>query len=213
MSIAGLRAIAVIAAMGLLMQLGNAQQPPPPRRNTTFVAPDRVFQFSYPSDFQICARGKLDQCRQGNIPVCAEDALVCVLFPAKQFENPDFYGAGFEVREISRQELMTPDVCVTPYPRKDGPWPEFLVSAEHPLKTIGGLPFLHGVSAGAATSTMIRTDLYRVFHHKRCFELDVSQTGRDPHSFEPPRQPLTPAQQKELDLTMSYILHSFRFVN
>jgi len=111
---------------------------------------------------------------------------------------------------------MTPDVCVTPYPRKnDGgtvpEWPEFLVSAKHPVEMIGGVQFLHGVSEGAAMSHSIGIDLYRAFHKQRCFELSVSQTETNPNAFDPAKKTLTTSQQKKLDQSMSQILHSFRF--
>jgi len=110
---------------------------------------------------------------------------------------------------------MTPDVCVTPYPRKENgrisETPDFLVSAEHPVEVIGGVQFLHGVSGGVASSNSIGTDLYRAFHRKRCFELEVNQTGVDPNVYDPPIKTLAPVQQKKLDQTMSTILHSFRF--
>jgi hypothetical protein len=111
--------------------------------------------------------------------------------------------------------MMTADVCVTPYPRKDGDrvsdWPGFLISAEHPVELIGGVQFLHGVGGGAATSHSLSIDLYRVFHKQRCFELSVSQTETEPHVSDPPMKTLTPAQGKRLDQAMSLILHSFRF--
>jgi hypothetical protein len=120
------------------------------------------------------------------------------------------------VKEIfAEHEIMTPDVCVTPYPHKDGEtvsdWPGFLISAEHPVELIGGVQFLHGVSGGAALSHSISVDLYRAFHKQRCFELSVSQTGTDPNVSDPPMKTPTPAQGKKLDQGMRLILHSFRF--
>jgi len=188
----------------------------PVHQTMTFTAADGSFQFSHPNDFQVCTQGKIEPCIQSYIPVCEQDALVCVIYPAKQSEDTSFGGASFQVREIvSKREAMTADVCVTPYPRKDpggiSDWPEFLVSAEHPQEMIGGILFLHGVNGGVATSHSIAVDLYRSFHKQRCFELSVSQTQTDPNVSEPPMKTLTPAQQKELDQSMSQILHSFRF--
>jgi len=124
--------------------------------------------------------------------------------------------ASFQVREIfAENEMMTADICVTPRPTKYGDtvsdFPSFLISAEHPVELIGGVQFLHGVTAGAATSHSISIDLYRVFHKQRCFELSVSQTETNPNVSDPPMRALTPAQGKQLDGSMSQILHSFRF--
>jgi hypothetical protein len=186
------------------------------QKTSTFTSSDNAFRFVYPIDFQICTRGKVEPCSESYIPVCDKDSLVCVVYPAKQFEDTNFGGASFQVTEIfTQQEMMTADVCATPYPPKQGDtvssWPGFLISAEHPVEVIGGVQFLHGVSGGAAMSHSISIDLYRAFHKQRCFELSVSQTGTEPNVSDPPMKTLTPAQQRRLDQSMSQILHSFRF--
>jgi hypothetical protein len=186
------------------------------RKARTFTNSDGAFRFVYPADFQVCTRAKVDPCNQSFIPVCEPDAFVCVVYPAKPFKDTSFGAASFQVREIlAEDEMMTADVCVTPYSTKYGDkvsdFPSFLISAEHPVELIGGVQFLHGVTGGAATSRSISIDLYRAFHKQRCFELSVSQTGTDPNVSDPPMKTLTPAQGKKLDEGMKLILHSFRF--
>ena len=206
--------MAVVMAAALLPLGADAQQRAM-NQSTTFTAPDGAFHFSYPKDFQVCTTDKMQSCGQSFIPVCAEDALVCVVYPAEEFKDTNFEAAAFQVREIFRQENMTADVCVTPYPRKDGgtvsDWPEFLIFAKRPVEMIGGVDFLHGVNGGAATSHSFGVDLYRALHRDRCFELSISEAATEPHVTDPPMNTLTPAQRKKLDQTMSDILHSFRF--
>lgn len=210
-----------MVAMGLatvLSVLGaDAQQRDSGPHTATFTAPDGAFRFSFPRDFQVCTKGKIQSCVQSQsfIPVCEEHALVCVVYPAHDFKETNFEAAAFQVREIFREENMTADVCVTPYPRKDGgtvaDWPEFLISAKHPVEIVGDVQFLHGIRGGAATSHSIGVDLYRALYRNRCFELSISEAATEPHISDPPMNTLTPAQQKKLDETMSNILHSFRF--
>ena len=148
----------------------------------------------------------MQPCMGSYIPVCEQDALVCVIYAPEKFKDTSFTMASFQVREISRtNEEMTADLCVTP--DKEG----FLISAEHPVEMIGGVQFLRGWEAGAAMGHGSSVDLYRAFHNQKCFELSVSQTGVNPNMSDPPMKALTPAQQKKLDQTMSDILHSFRF--
>src|SRR5579864_4364521 len=117
-SAAYLRPLVVMIALGLLAQLGNTQQPPPAHQNAAFTAADHAFRFSYPTGFQVCTRGQIKLCIDTYIPVCDEDALVCVVFPANQFKDTNFEAASFQVKEIFREkEEMTPDMCATPYPR------------------------------------------------------------------------------------------------
>lgn len=204
--------MAALFAVVVLVQLSNSQQGVATQRTMIFTAADSAFQFSYPSDFQVCTQGKMEPCTQ---PICQQDALVCVVYPVKPFEDTNFGAASFQVREILRsRESMTPNVCVTPHPRKDpggSDWPEFLVYAEHPQEMIGGVQFLHGLKDGVATGTSITVDLYRAFHKQRCFELSVSRTETNPNLSDPPMKTLTPEQKNKLDQSMSQILHSFHF--
>ena|ERR1700723_1027836 len=209
-----MRAIAVLALMATFLPVPVVGQTA--RETRTFTNSDGAFRLVYPADFQVCTRAKVDPCNQSFIPVCEPDAFVCVVYPAKTFKDTSFMAASFQVREIfAENEMMTADICVTPRPTKYGDtvsdFPSFLISAEHPVELIGGVQFLHGVTAGAATSHSISIDLYRVFHKQRCFELSVSQTETNPNVSDPPMRALTPAQGKQLDGSMSQILHSFRF--
>jgi hypothetical protein len=184
---------------------------------STFTSPDGAFRFVYPTDFQVCMKGDMQSCNFAYIPVCDEDALVCAVYPGREFKDTNFGAASFQVREIlTSREMMTADVCVTPFPRKDNgtvtDWPDFLISAEHLSEMIGGLQFVHGISGGAATSRSIGIDLYRRFYKQRCFQLSVSVTETNPNVSDPPMKTLTPVQQKKLDQTMSDILHSFRLI-
>jgi len=207
--------MSLLIAVALPSQVSNAQQRVSTDRTGIFTASDGAFRFSYPKDFQVCTQGKIDPCNQSYIPVCQEDAVVCVIYPAEQFKDTSFGAASFQVREISQKgEAETPDVCATPYPRKEigtSDWPEFLISTDHPQVMIGDVQFIHGIRDGVATGKSIDLDLYRAFHKGRCFELSVSQTGTNPNMSDPPLKTLTPAQYKQLHQSMSQILHSFRF--
>ena len=190
----------------------------PDHRMMIFTAADGSFQFSHPSNFQVCTQGEIEPCIRFNIiPACERDAVVCLIYRAKLFEDTNFGAASFQVREIHTEHgAMTPDVCVTPYPQSVPAgvptWPEFMISAQHPEEMIGGVLFVHGVRGEGATGHRKSVDLYRAFHEEQCLELSVSETSTDPTVTDPPLKTLTPAQRNELDDTMSEILHSFRFL-
>jgi hypothetical protein len=211
------RFILILTAIGII-NLPTHSQRRPSTSLKVFASADGVFQFSYPGDFQVCTTGKIDPCRsQSYIPPCDDRAIVCVTYPAKLSEGTSFGSAGFQVREIhTEREMMTPDVCVTPYPGKSSAgvseWPEFLISARRPVETIGGVSFVHGVAGEAAMSHSSTSDLYRVFHRRKCYELSLSESGTDPSVSDPPMRTLTPAQLKDVDESLSHVLHSFRFL-
>jgi hypothetical protein len=218
MSAGHCRTSAVLTSIALLVLVANGQQRSSAHQSAAFTAPDGRFRFSYPSDprdSQVCTKGKIQLCMGSFIPVCEQDAVVCVTYAPQEFKDTSFSMASFQVREIlASGEQMTADICATPYPRDPGtPYPEFLISAKHPLERIGGGQFVHGINGGAATGHDFGVDLYRAFHEQKCFELSVTETGMNPMMSDPPMKTLTPAQQKKLDRTMSDILHSFRFNN
>lgn len=211
-----LRTLAVLSSIVLVTLAANGQGRASIPQTTTFTPPDSAFRFSYPSGFQICTAGKFEPCLQSSmLPVCEVDAIVCVLYPEKRFEDTNINGVSFQVREIHRDSMMTPDICATPYPivGPTGPWqyPEFYISSEHPLERIGGVRFLHGRTVDGAMSHSLGIDLYRGFHKQRCFELRISTSATSPAVTDPPMRTLSPARGKELDKAMSEILHSFRF--
>ncbi len=197
--------------------IGSNSQQAPSTRQTSFASPDGIFQFSYPSGFEVCAQDHIEPCIHSYIPACEQDAIVCVVYPAKQFEETSFGAAAFEVREIrTDRERMTADVCVTPYPPKSSAgvseWPEYMISARQPEKRIGGVLFVHGTKVEGGMSHSSSADLYRTFHAGRCFELSVSQSGTDPQVFDPPKKALTARQQKSVDGSLAQIVQSFRFI-
>lgn len=209
--------VSIVLAVPLLL---DAQRPASTHENKTFSAFDSTFRFTYPSEFQVCAQGQVELCSHSYIPVCDQDALVCVVYSPKQFAATNFGEASFQVKEIVHQGNylgpVTPNMCVTPYPRKGGhdrvvDQPEFLISADHPVEVIGGIQFLHGVTGGAAMNHSISVDLYRASHNGRCFELSISGTAANPNVAEQPMKTLTATQRKRLNNELSQILHSFRF--
>lgn len=74
------------------------------------------------------------------IPPCEEDALVCVITPANRFEDTNIDEVSFQVREIHRDQSSSADGCATPYPMDEpaSKYPEFSVSAAHPVEMIRG---------------------------------------------------------------------------
>jgi hypothetical protein len=209
--------IVMLVPTAALLAPQTSPQLRPPVHQMTFTSTDGAFQFSYPSNFQVCTAGKIESCVHAYISACEQDAIVCAVYPAKQFKGTNFGAAAFQVREIhTEREMMTPDVCATPYSKGTSAGvsevPEFLISAQHPTEAIGGVLFVHGITGGAALSNSSSVDLYRAFHQKKCFELSLSESETEPHVSDPPLKTLTHVQQKDLDESLTRVLHSFRFL-
>jgi hypothetical protein len=208
--------IVIFILASVLALRTDSQKPPALHSMETFTAVDGAFQFSHPAQFHICIEGKIEPCIHSYIPACETDALVCAVYPDKEFEGTNFGAAAFQVREIRSIETMEPDVCATPYPPKYpggvSEYPEFMISAKHPTERIGGVLFVHGSRGDAAMSHSSSVDLYRAFHNHKCFELSLSQSETNPAAFDPPIKTLTEAQQREMNESFSLVLHSFRFL-
>jgi hypothetical protein len=203
--------LAVPSVIGIPVK-ANRRAPVPP---TLYSSPDGTFQISYPGNFLVCTAGKMEPCvLQSYIPPCDEDALVCVVYPKKKFEGTTFESAAFEVREIHRSlEEMTPDVCVTPSAKRDeGERFSNSVSAQRPEEMVDGVLFAHRQSGGVALGHSGNIDLYRAFHRTTCYELSLMETEGSPGNFDPPGKTLTRAEKKDMDDSLSKILHSFRFL-
>jgi|ERR1017187_124208 hypothetical protein len=206
------RTILMLVAVGVL-NLPTHSQRRLSVHPTVFTSTDATFQFSYRGIFQVCLAGKIEPCIQSYIPACADDAIVCVVYPAKRFKGTNFGSAAFQVREIHTEgESMTPDMCATPYPPDGSTRPAFQISAQHPAETISGVLFVHGTTDEAALSHSSSVDLYRAFHGEKCYELSLSESETNPNVSDPPMKMLTPAQQKNVDDSLSDMLHSFRFL-
>ncbi len=205
--------IVAMLAASTRLALPSYPQQRPSAHSQVFRSADDAFQFSYRNDFKVCTAGKIKECIDSYIPACEDDAIVCVVYPAKRFGDTSFGAAAFQVREIhTEQEQMTADVCVTPYPPSGSEYPEFQISAKNPAERIGGILFVHGARDEAAMSHSSSVDVYRTFHRKRCYELSVGQSGTNPDVFDPPKKTLTDEQLKDVDESLTQILRSFRFL-
>src|SRR5271157_5240149 len=101
-----MRAIAALTLMAVFLPIPTFGQTA--QKTNTFTNADGAFRFLYPSNFQVCMRGKIDPCNLSFIPVCESDAFVCVAYPAEAFKDTSFGAASFQVREIlTEQEMMT----------------------------------------------------------------------------------------------------------
>jgi len=203
---------AAFLALVVLLHVAYAQTTSVPEI-TSFRSPDGGFHFSYPANFQVCTKGDMQPCNDHTyIPICAKDSLVCVVSPKGEFQGTNFEASGFQVRDILRYSVppTNADECVTPYGKA---WDAFLISAQHPVQVIGGVSFIHGSFGEEVMGNIEDMQVYRAFHNGRCFELSVTEDESNPANFDSPPKTLTPAQNKEIEQTMSKILESFRFTN
>ena len=98
-------AVLLIASVGpLILRAGTPS-------HKTFTSPDGLFQFTYPASLPLFAQNIPENVRGFSyIPVCQDDALVCLAYPGTEFKHSDFEAAGFYIEEIpatSKHECLT----------------------------------------------------------------------------------------------------------
>jgi hypothetical protein len=117
----------------------------------------------------------------------------------------------FEIRKIPAPN--TADTCATPEPAGEK-YTVFLISAESPVKIIGGVAFIHGVTGEAAGGNSSSTDIYRTFHAGTCYELSVTSSASNYANYEPGMiKEFTTADESKVSSAMKRVLDSFRFIN
>lgn len=149
----------------------------------TFTSPDESFQFTYPTSYAIYTGSEVDKAgrRLSYIAVC-ETAVVCVVYPENKYKGTNFGAASFQVREVD--EAKSPNACLTPS-KKDPNAPDFAVDSKKPQRLINGVSFLHGTGGEGGLGHSMSADIYRAFHHGRCYDLSVNIAITSFATFDP----------------------------
>jgi hypothetical protein len=202
----------------------------------TFTSPDGAFQFKYSAVLVRCTpkEGQLDfwvpdgQLDVPNGCICDDHQgsaiIVCFTHPGR---SEHFLGAFF-VAEVQPGECMEhwPNTTCRPLPikRKDclagsSNW----WSPETPQSTTRGQNTrIDSVRAklfrvsGGGLGHFESSDIYRVFHGKRCYELVIQDTGISLGAFDPEEaeeiEKAAKEDDKDYGQLLSQALHSFRFL-
>jgi hypothetical protein len=144
---------------------------------STFISPDGTFQFEHRDSLVECKRDPHqpdwwtpDDC-EAFTPVCSDDSgtsdatIACVAYPAGTIkQDTTFQAAAFSVSEI--KEANTESRCLSV------PEPPSHVGRSHTEK-VNGVKFSVTEIYGVSTGNLIDGYVYRNFHEKRCYELDI----------------------------------------
>jgi hypothetical protein len=180
----------LIVAVAIALSFATPELVPQTQGNyestkSTFTSPDGTFQFEHRDSVVECKRDPHqpdwwtpDDC-EAFTPVCSDGSgtsdatIACVAYPAGTIKQGiDFSGCGVSVNEI--KEANTESKCVSV------PEPPPHVGRSHTEK-VNGVKFSVTEIDGVATGNLIDGYVYRNFHEKKCYELDIriaySNTG------------------------------------
>ncbi|MFY9531642.1 MAG: hypothetical protein WBC04_24575 [Candidatus Acidiferrales bacterium] len=151
----------------------------------------------------------MDEAGSSYIPVCS-DGAVCVVSHRSNYQGSNFEAASFQVREING--ATTQRACLTS-PMRAANVPEFDIATEDPTRIINGVSFLHGISIDAGLGHHMSTDLYRAFHHGRCYELSINVAITSFANFDPGTvKEFTHDDEQRVRSELTLVLDSFRFL-
>ncbi|HEV8523631.1 MAG TPA: hypothetical protein VGQ71_03965 [Terriglobales bacterium] len=176
----------------------------------TYTSPDGVFSFSYPSSFNLHTDPEHHHAR-----LCS-DYIVCLTYDPSQYAGSDFAGATFWVENpvqlldngSTAQAVITEADCLA-----------FRTYEQEPVSAvrINGVKFATVSFWGAAGGTSDQVQLFRTFHHGKCYELgaawSIASSGYEKEDYESGRvKHFTKASQKKIRAALNAIVKGFHFL-
>jgi hypothetical protein len=156
------------------MALSAQESPRNQKSRRIFTAADGTFRFSYSRALVPCHINpnqtnfwEPDACN-GYLPVCyvsgdSSGTVACVAYPADKMKGTNFEAAAFSVSELKK--LGTRAECM----KIDEPPPHGAVKNE----TVNGITFKVAETDGVAAGNVGDGQVYRTFHHGKCYQLDI----------------------------------------
>jgi hypothetical protein len=177
----------------------------------TFKSPDGGFRFNYGDDVILCKKTSPEsnwepESCESFIPPCEDSdpsrhTMACLAYPRKQYENTNFEAATFVVGSI--ETAKTQEECLSNLPQPERPGPS--------SRTINGIRFKASHTDGVATGHVADTYIYRTFHGKTCYELDLRMSWSNLPSETPPRS-ISAKEKARIEMKLREALNSFRFL-
>jgi len=202
-----MKAFVVVCLCGLSSVMLAAQSKP-----RAFTDPDGNFQFKYSPVLVQC---NLEGTGQGQNGFWAPDGclcddedsvttLACFAYPKEKFKDkPTFVGAAFFVAEV--HPAITPDACL----EGSRYW---LVRIVESTK-INAINFRHFRISDAWTSHYQSGDMYRAFHNKKCYELEIQEIDGSFGAYDPGTiKEFTKRDAEEVRARLEQALESFVFL-
>ena len=193
-----------------------AQTPKRSRQESSvFTSADHQFQIRYPSKLKVCSHRdgenpdiwSPDEC-MSEIPVCdssghAGNVLMCLAYPGGELRGSEFTAAAFAV---SRIENLGAKECSEKWPRSE--------TSDIHREEIGNLKVAAAKARESTGAHIEEQNIYRVYHQKACYELDVNLTTALSSAFAPEDAPrkLSPTERRDINEMLMQALAGFRFL-
>jgi hypothetical protein len=189
-------------SLAVLGQRGAEQKKTPSQR--TFVSSDKTFELTVAASYPIYSGKDVSSGNATYIPLCQDDAIVCIVYPGAEYKGTNFEGAAIQIKAVPGQ---TRRACAAPADHQQKP------DAASPARMIGGISFVHYRSGAAAMSHDIETNEYRGFANGQCYELDASVTFANFYVYPPGAiKQFTRQDDERVTASLIKVVDSFRMV-
>ncbi len=131
------------------------------------------------------------------IPLCDPSTVACFIYEGNEYKGTNFSGASVSVNIL--RDRRTQKECSQIDTGSDA----------MREKTINGIHFYYGETAGAALGHWQGGPIYRTLHDGVCFELAAATSSVDAQAIYPPTKQF---ESQKLDEDLDAIIQTFRFV-
>ena len=205
--------VLAIAAAGMIPQALGANR----YTQSTFFAANRAFEFNYTNSLVLCRRDpkqsdwwRPDESCEAYSPVCSNfggnpaGVVACVAYPAAKYQGSNFEAAAFAVSVL--KDKRTENACLSNLP-------EEFKSTLH-SEIVNHVNFATGISGSVAMGNVQTMYIYRSFHEKECYELDINISEQNDTPYGPGQGPrgFGKAEYNKVHASLRHVLGSFRFI-
>lgn len=147
--------------------------------------------------------------------VASSGVAACVTYQSAMYEDTNFRGASFQIRNVERAHSAVECSIPEKYP---GGGSDFYPDLKHPTKAINAIEFVHGSRGGSNMGHRADTEMYRAFRKDTCGEVsftintDILEDEPDVTDDRAPEKPFTKADDQQVRNDLEKILSSFRFL-
>jgi hypothetical protein len=203
-----------VAAFLLATSSALAQAQHRASQEVTFISSDGAFRFDYPETLVLCQRDPKqsnswtpnEPCN-GFTPVCtdvsckAQGTLACIAYPtAGMMKGTNFEAAAFSVSELKDSNTESNCRIVAEPPPQES----------FHTETINGTRFDVTEVDGVATGSLLHGYVYRSFHNRKCYELDIRVTFSSLGSYAPGA--VKNFDSEKVQRALKDVLESFEFL-
>jgi hypothetical protein len=181
---------------------------------SSFISPDGRFRLEYSDSLVSCRRDPNqvnwwvpDHSCDAYTPVCSNfsgdssETVACIAYPANEMTGTNFQAAAFSVNELKK--VTDESECL----KVEEP-PPHVGTARNEI--VNGVKFQVTETDGVGLGNFIDGYVYRNFHNRKCYELDIRIASSNIANYDPGT--VKSFDSEKVQRALKAVLGSFRFI-